>query len=43
MAAALVGVPRDDHVRHHIVDAHAFLFEWVGDNWLEELEEDGVF
>lgn len=40
---ALVGVTRDDHIGHHLVNPHTLLLDWVGENGLEEGQEDRVF
>lgn len=40
---ALVGVPRDDHIGHHLVNPHPLLLDRIGEDGLEEGKEDRVF
>ena len=43
VTSALVGVARDDHIGHHLVDPHPLLLDGVGEDGLEEGQEDCVF
>lgn len=43
VTSALVGVARDDHVGHHLVDPHPLFLYGVGEDGLEEGQEDCVF
>ena len=43
VASALVGVARDDHIGHHLVHPHPLLSDGVGEDGLEEGEENRIF
>lgn len=43
MTPALIGIPRDDHIGHHIIDLYTLFLYWVEEEVMEVGEEDGIF
>lgn len=43
VAPALIGIPCDDHIRHHIVDLNTLFLYWVEEEVVEVGQEDGIF
>lgn len=43
MTSALIGIPRDDHISHHIINLYALFLDWVQEEVMEVCEENRIF